>query len=175
VFGKGDPASWPVNVAPADVGRGPYDFPSAPRTTDWTFDEDAEGWSAMMNVADFRQENGALRMRSTSHDPAVWGRIRQIRARNHPRALLDMQLTGEVPPGSMGQLFWSAGRTPWNPAIPEGTSVRFPLATDGKLHRYELDLAQHRRWRGRISTLRLDPCQTKDIEVAIDRFQFVSN
>jgi len=26
VFGKGDPASWPVNVAPCDVGLGPYDY-----------------------------------------------------------------------------------------------------------------------------------------------------
>ena len=26
VFATGDPASWPINVAPCDVGRGPYDY-----------------------------------------------------------------------------------------------------------------------------------------------------
>ena len=38
VFAKGDPASWPVNVAPVDVGLGPYDYPRAESRTQWGFD-----------------------------------------------------------------------------------------------------------------------------------------
>jgi hypothetical protein len=30
-FAKGEPSTWPENIAPADVGRGPYDFPRASR------------------------------------------------------------------------------------------------------------------------------------------------
>jgi hypothetical protein len=31
VFAKGEPSMWPENIAPSDVGRGPYDFPRASR------------------------------------------------------------------------------------------------------------------------------------------------
>jgi len=47
------------------------------------------------------------------------------------------------------------------------------FATDRKPHRYDLDLAGNRRWRGRIAMLRLDPCQTKDIEVVIKRLRLL--
>ncbi len=30
VFCTNDPSTWPVNVAPADVGLGPYDYPVLP-------------------------------------------------------------------------------------------------------------------------------------------------
>ena len=30
VFGKGDPASWPINYGPTDVGLGPYDLLEPP-------------------------------------------------------------------------------------------------------------------------------------------------
>jgi len=34
------------------------------------------------------------------------------------------------------------------------------VKTDGRLHEYEFDLAANPHWRGRISLLRFDPCES---------------
>lgn len=169
VFAKGDPATWPVNVAPSDVGRGPYDFPFVAATTDWTFDADAQGWSVMMGLGDFRAEGGALRFKTASTDPAIMVSLRGLRASEFPAAEVTMQVTGASSTPMTAQLFWSMGGA----AMTEATAVHVPLQTDGQMHTYRLDLAANPRWRGRISTLRFDPCSVKDVEVVIDEFKMV--
>ena len=41
------------------------------------------------------------------------------------------------------------------------------------MHLYTIDLKACPRWRGNITTLRFDPCDTKDIQIAIDDIQFL--
>ena len=166
VFGKGSPESWPVNIGPADVGLGPYDFPVQPKVTAWTFDDGVQGWNGMMGVSALRSEDGALAFTTTTRDPALMI-VTDFLARRHPAATLRMRVTGGPPTASNGQLFWAVGGS----AMIEATSVRFPIETDGAWHTYTLNLAKNPRWRGRISTLRLDPCDTKDATVYIDHFR----
>jgi len=40
------------------------------------------------------------------------------------------------------------------------------------MHTYTVDLKKVPRWRGRISTLRFDPCATKDVQVVIEEIRF---
>ena len=166
ILGRGNPRKWPVNMAPCDIGLGPYGFPSRDPVSSWAFDGPHSGWQAMMGVGDVTCEDGRLRLRTTTADPALMAQTYGIRAANFPKAEITMQLTGPVSEGDMAQIFWSTGGA----AVTEATSVRFPLATDGAMHTYTVDLAANPRWRNLISTLRFDPCCTKDVEVVLDRF-----
>ena len=75
-----------------------------------------------------------------------------------------MQLVGKIPEGATGQLFWSQGGA----AVTETSSAHFVLASDGTMHTFELELAAHRRWFGRITLLRFDPCSLTNVDVVID-------
>ena len=163
-FCLGDPKRWPNNIGPSDVGLGPYDFPPCEPVTAWSFDTDAGGWNAMMGVGSLACSDGALRFETVSDDPAIVGDTHGIQADGFSRMVIKMQLVGAIAPGSEGQLFWCSDGS----AVTEATSIQFPLATDGTLQTYTLDLKSHPRWRNRISTLRLDPCNAKGITVVID-------
>jgi len=166
VFGRGDPAGWPVNAGPRDVGLGPYDYPPLPAATSWTFDGPARDWSAMMGVEDLGVSDGALRFRTSTRDPALQIQTRGIRAREFPRADLTIRIADAGAPIARGQLFWSADAA----AVTESTSVAFEIPADGAAHTIAIDLAANPRWRGRITTLRLDPCAVPGARVAIEAF-----
>ncbi len=168
VFGAGAPEDWPVNLSPRDVGLGPYDYPPQPQVTSWSFDDGPGGWRAMMNVSPLRCEGGVLRFSTIAADPALIVDTPGLEAARYPRLEIRMQVIGELKPGSVGQLFWSEGGS----SISEVASVRFPLATDGEMHTYVLDLGNHPRWRGEIATLRFDPGDTAGVEIAVDSFAF---
>ena len=170
IFGEGDPKTWPVNLGPADLGLGPYDF-IPPRITDsWSFDEAPDGWAPMMNIGKFRCEKGALRMITTSSDGALTVSTPGLKAAGYSKAVIRMQLTGLLQPVPSGQLFWAAEGSP---VSSEASSLRFPVKTDGQTHTYVVDLSSNPHWRGRISSLRLDPCDDKDVEVVIEEFRFM--
>lgn len=168
VFATGNPASWPANLAPADVGLGPYDFPPAVPTTVWDFESDIGGWSAMMGVGELAVRDGALHFRTTSNDPAIQVTTHSLIARDHPKLIIRMRLDGLEGPAGAAQLFWSSGGA----ATSQAASVTFPIEEHGAIHTYTLDLAANPRWRGRITRLRFDPCSKRDIAIAIDRFAF---
>jgi hypothetical protein len=169
VFGTGDPANWPENLSPEDVGLGPYDFPPLPRTTAWDFEDGAPGWSAMMGLGTMEVTEGILRAVTTSSDPAFMISIDGIQARQYPAAEIRMRMTGDTPGETNAQLFWSVGGS----AITEATSINFPVKVDGQFHTYTLDLSERPRWRGRIATLRFDPGSKRDITIEIDRFALI--
>jgi hypothetical protein len=121
----------------------------------------------MMGVGDFTCSEGCLRFRTTSDDPAIVTDSCGVQASAFGKAVVDMQITGPLPPNAQGQLFWSAD----SQATSEPASVRFSLIADGHLHSYTLDLKTNPRWRGRITLLRLDPCDTKDALIVIDAFR----
>ncbi len=168
VFGTGDPALWPANIAPADVGLGPYDFPTQTGPPRWTFDSGLEGWSAHMNVVDMRNENGALRFRTISSDPALTISSVSFPANEATQCTITMRFTGTLPPHASGQLYWGTDGA----APSETTSARFFLEHDGQSHSYTIDLSKKTLWRGTVTALRLDPCETAGIDVAIDEVRF---
>jgi hypothetical protein len=167
IFGRGNPKRWPVNVAPGDVGLGPYDYPVRPPVTAWNFDRPQSGWKAMMGVADLTSGDGHLRFKTTTGDPAIMTETCGAQASDISTAVFNLQLTGPLAPGATGQLFWSSASGPMS----EAASVRFPLAADGQPHDYMLDLKANPRWRGRITVLRFDPCDAKDIQGVLGPFQ----
>jgi hypothetical protein len=168
VFASGDPSSWPDNLGPADVGRGPYDFPKRLPVTCWTFDNGLGDWKAMMNLGKVRAEDGMVRFTTASADPALMVGTPGVAARDWSKVVVRMQIIGNLPEKTVAQVFWS----PEGGAASEATSARFLLNKDGALHEYELNLSSHPRWKGRIAALRFDPCETAGAEVLLDEFRF---
>ena len=167
VFGAGNPDTWPVNVAPVDVGLGPYDLPPLIPRTHWDFNDGTQGWTPMMGIGEFRHENQSLRFRSMTHDPAFTIDVVPLPADEYGFMEVHMRVVGNNP--GVGQLFWSSnGR-----AIAESTSVRFTLASDGLTHTYRINLSEHPRWRGQITGLRFDPCTISNIDVTIEEFRLI--
>jgi hypothetical protein len=168
VFAKGDPASWPVNIAPSDVGLGPYEFESGDTRSRWSFERGLGGWRSLMNTAGLRAEGGAMRFRTETDDAAATVRLRDFDASNWSALIITMQLTGDVPAGCEGQLYW----TPADGEADESTSIRFPLETDGGEHEYRLRLEGNPKWSGPIESLRFDPCAAAEIDVTVDAIRF---
>lgn len=165
-FGRGNPRRWPVNVAPCDLGLGPYDFPQKPPVSAWTFDDAATGWAAMMGVGDLQYADGKLTLKTVTDDPALTVETNGLQASAFSKADITMQVVGAVPEGSTGQLFWSTEGT----GTSEPASIHFPLATDGQMHTYTLDLKANPRWRYNITMLRLDPIGRRDVQIVMDNF-----
>ena len=169
VFGEGDPDEWPTNVAPTDVGLGPYDFEEGLTRTIWSFDDSLEGWQAAMNATGLVVEGGALRFETLSNDAALMVELREVDAGGYPFAEVRMAVDGGGEKDAVGQIFWSAG----GQAVREATSVRFPVTADGVMRDYRVSLAENTRWRGRIATLRFDPCDIEGAKVAIEEVRLV--
>jgi hypothetical protein len=121
----------------------------------------------MMGVGDMTCAEGHLQFKTRSGDPALMADTYGIAATGFSKAVITMQLIGPIREGARGQLFWSADAS----AMTEASSVSFPLATDGQLHAYTVDFRANPRWRNRITALRFDPCDTKDIQVVIDEIR----
>lgn len=168
VFGQGKPEDWPKNFGPRDAGLGPYDFPVITPSFQWNFDEDADGWTAFMGIDQFRAEEGNLCFKTTNTDPAITRSIKDLRAARYGKVHIRMQVTGEIPEQAAAQLFWTigAGKTL------EAQSHSFALERDGAVHEYVLDLDDHPRWRGTITSLRFDPCNFSGAELCIEAFAF---
>ena len=167
-FGTGDSAAWPVNLSPRDLGLGPYDFPAAPYSGEWNFDTGKEGWSEMMNTTRADVKDGLYSFTTVASDPALVVSTPGLNAGGFSKLILRMRVTAPQPQAASAQLFWSAAGS----ATSESASIRFPLNVDAQFHDYTVDLAQHPRWRGRISMLRLDPVDFKDAQIDIDRIAF---
>jgi hypothetical protein len=169
VFAEGPASGWPQNRTPADIGRGPYDYPKLPRISQWTFDKDADGWKPLMGIADIVCKDGALNFRTASPDPAMIVSLRDIQAAEFRSAEIRIRLSANSTgsPSSTGlQLFWSQNAA----AISEASSVRATVPIDGQWHTVRLDLAANPRWKGKITSLRFDPGDQANLSVAIDNF-----
>ncbi len=168
VYAKGDPSTWPQNIAPTDVGLGPYDYPHEPGKIRWTFQSGPEGWADMMGVGNMQVRDGKLCFETVTHDPAIMARPGRIDARKLTRLVVRMRIDGTLPAGTKAQMFYSVSSR----AMTEATSFRFPLKTDGEMHTYTVDLSDVHRWRGRVTTLRFDPCNVRGVNVCIDEIRF---
>jgi lysophospholipase L1-like esterase len=162
------PASGPhADLAPVDVGRGPYDVAIPPKTaTSWDFNQDAEGWHALMNVELGPLTGGCLTMRTLAADPAIVSSPLEIRSADFTKLLLRIRVAPEQgePRTDHGQVYWSTDRF----AESSATGVGFEVVADGKWHELQIDLASNPRWRGKITRLRLDPCEQPGMRLDID-------
>lgn len=156
---------WAEPVGPRDLDLGPYDLPVPPGRTEWTFESDAAGWAPMMNIGGWAVSDGAIRFESTSRDPAMHIALSNVEAEDWGHFEFEMRHTGAQSGQARAQLFWAMAGRPTS----EAASVRITLEGDGGWHRYRVRLAEHARWRGRITSLRFDPCDQAGIGMAIRR------
>jgi len=162
---------WPLNYAPKDVGLGPYDLamPEEIQRTSWDFTEGAEAWGPMMGIKDFKAEKGRLLFTCASADPAISTTIGSLDARQFESMVVRLKAEATTKdPGDL-QLFWST-RTH---STSESASVKVPLMADGTFHDYTLPLSENRRWRGRITGLRLDTGSLEGLSFEIESIRLV--
>lgn len=167
VFGEGDPASWPINIGPADIGLGPYDFPEQKVRSHWTFDEGSEGWERMMGLDEVTIANGVLRSTSTSTDPAFVIPLQGIKAKDFAAIRIRMEVAGAGGEKDVAQIFWSRG----GQATSEASAVRWPLKEG--MNEYVVRLADHPLWRGEITSLRFDPCNATGATITVEDFELL--
>jgi len=165
VFCEKPAGGWPQNIAPPDVGLGPYDL--APQVvklrTAWDFSDGAQGWGAQMGVTNVRVEDGALRFTTSSTDPAVGAALGRVDAKSFSHVIIRMKVEG-LPKDDRAQLFWAGVTSP----ISEAGSERFDLINDGEYHTYAIPVSGNARWRGRLTSFRFDPCSASGVEVSIE-------
>ncbi|MCE5219656.1 glycoside hydrolase family 99-like domain-containing protein [bacterium] len=165
VFCKRPAQGWPPNIAPTDVGLGPYDFPTVnekPRTA-WDFSDGPQGWGSLMGVKDVKAENGVFTFTTASTDPAVSVALQGISAKPYRFIVIRMKIEG-IAAGDQAQLFWATTSA----AASEASSVHFDLFADGQYHDYVLPVGENPRWVGRLQSLRFDPCSKPDVRVSIE-------
>lgn len=157
-----DSGDWPPNVIPADVGLGPYDLPQAAAKSAWEFNTAGarEGWSANGDVAQLEVQEGCLSGRSTGRDPLV--QVAGLRVEAEQLRRLRLRMRSDAP-GRM-QVFWASASA----GMSEQTSLGIEISGDGEFHEYELDLGASPRWRGVITSLRLDPASQAGVRFALD-------
>jgi len=155
---------WPQNLVPADVGLGPYDLPLPPqpqKTTTWDFtDGQTHGWKTFMGCTNERNTAEGHAFETDTRDPAMSASFAFLRARDFKTVTVRMRL--ENAKGRV-VVFWA--RTPKE--ITGEAHVSLPVISDGQFHDYVLPVAEHRRWRGYVGALRLDPCENAGAHVTV--------
>ena len=156
-----------LDLAPADVGLGPYELPAEPPgRTEWSFAVSDEGWGSGMNLANIGVANGVLAAQTSGNDPAFFGPPMQATADRFTTFVVRMKLTpsdGRAFADS-AQIFWKTTRL----AESEATSRHFKVVGDGQWHEYRARVADNLRWRGVVSRLRFDPCSRSGVTVELD-------
>ena len=160
-----EPGSYPPNLIPADIGRGPYDLPDFEPATAWTFDEPGNllGWSGgqidRLTVAD-----GLLVGRSTGNDPVLSAPRISLDADRYSRLVVRMKVDRDT----AVQVFWGTNRSRHN----ERASEHLSLPGDGAFHELVFELAGNRNWRSLVTSLRIDPASQSGIHFQIDTIRF---
>jgi hypothetical protein len=166
-FCKRPPGGWPPNIAPPDVGLGPYDFPMPENRFTWDFANGQQGWGPMMGLPGVGVEGGALTFETVSPDPAITCGLNDLRASKYPTIIIRMKIDATTSADELGQLFWTTATS----GTSEAASAKWQLIGDGEYHDYVVDLASNPRWRGRITSFRLDPCSHTGAKVAIEEIR----
>jgi hypothetical protein len=165
VFATGDPASWPVNIAPSDIGRGPYqDFPPPPEP-DWRFSEDQEGWwfgGTGIRFSSVRVEDGMLAFEYMDDegyfDPIIMSPDGlDLDAAEYRYLVIEVSVGNEADPSAtdplVWELFWDSGSD-----MNAHERVTFEVKPNAGVQRIVIDLAEASDlWRGTIRRIRLDP------------------
>ena len=164
VFSPSSPK--PVEIVPADVGRGPYDVPIAPPAAQWDFTSATNplGWTG--NMANLHIENGALCLTTRGRDPILNSPPLTLRAAQYPGLVIRLKASRDID----GQLFWVTKTAPVN----EASSKHFAIRGDGLFHEITVQLADNPRWHGLVTGLRFDPGSLDGVNVAIESIRLKS-
>jgi hypothetical protein len=166
VLGKGDPAAWPENLSPADVGRGPYSFDMSAGRQRWTFDDGLQGWSAGSGCV-VEARAGELQVRSVNEDPTLTCAV-DFHAETVTQFVVRLRCRGGTEKANYGQLFWATE----GDSLSGAAVVGFVFADSEEPREYRIALASAPRWRGRIVQLRFDPCCEAGLTVMVDEMRF---
>lgn len=159
-----------TDIAPEDVGLGPYDSwyrkarkaaPAGEVSSDtvWTGGKLA-AWGGMMNLAQVEVKDGVLRAVSTSNDPAFTSPALKIRASKFLKVIVDMRVSK---PGGM-QLFFT---TSSSPRTTEPASVHTTTVADGEFHPCVFEVGKNEYWGGCVTGMRLDPTALEGVSIEI--------
>jgi len=158
-----------TDVAPEDVGLGPYDswFQQARAAAPTSVASDATSWSgealavwaSSMGLEGWKVDQTGMRMVSVTNDPAVWSPRLRVRGNKFTRVIVDMRVSE---PGD-AQLFWS---TPLAPTSEEA-SLHAKTIADGEFHRYAFDVGGSEYWGGCVTSLRFDPAAAAGVAIEI--------
>ena len=155
-----------IDLVPEDVGLGPYEIEKPKPVTSWEFDDPSlAGWDAAQNLGDTKVQNGCLTAVSSGNDPAFASQVIEIDARK----MRSVEIRMKVDKGKVGQLFWASR----GQGTSEAASSRFDPIADGQFHVYKLDLGSSPAWKGRITSLRLDPTDAAAAHIEVDYIRFV--
>ena len=169
-FCKKPATGWPLNYGPKDVGLGPYDLPPPSvlkRVTAWDFASGQTcGWHAMMGTSSLTASAEGLSFTTTTRDPALVCFFAPLVCRKH--TALEVTMKTEGPKDMQAQLFWSGPGT----SACERMSQCLPVMADGRPHTYVFKVAASRDWRGRVNSLRFDPCNRAGAKVTIESIRF---
>ena len=171
VFCKEPAGGWPPNIAPQDVGLGPYDFDEPAQRTVWDFaDGKAQGWGVSMGIGDFEVVDETLTFTTGSRDPALGVGLYRVTAQDFKALVIRMKIDALEDEGEQMQLFWTTASMSTN----EPASVKVELIGDGEFHDYVLPVGDNPRWAGRIKSFRLDPCSHAGAKMAIEEVRLVA-
>jgi len=162
VLGQGDPSTWPANLGPEDVGRGPYDLEMDTGGVAWSFETGAEGWTAGSGCK-AQARRGALHITCVNDDPTLYRAV-DFRAETVRELVIRLRCSGGTDKANYAQLFWAAE----GDAISGAAVVGFTFEDTEEVREYRIPLADHPRWRGRITQLRFDPACEAGLTVAVE-------
>jgi hypothetical protein len=159
------PGDWPPSLVPADVGLGPYDLPPVPLRTAWQFSAEhgLQGWSPN-GAFQVEATDDGLQGQAVGDDPILHGPGVRFQADRYRYLVVRMSSSRD----ELAQLFWATTIMP----VSEANSIRFPVAGDGVVREYRVDLNQSRRWRGVITGVRFDPVARPGVRVLIESIRF---
>lgn len=159
-----------TDIAPEDVGLGPYDswYQQAKRAglpreiseaTSWR-GRGLGAWSGMMNLGEVEVTDAGLRTVSLTADPALASPPLRIRANKFSRVVVEMR----VSKSGNAQIFWA---TKSYPRMSEAASLHVPTVADGEFHKYVFEVGRNEYWGGCVTGLRLDPTSEAGVTVEI--------
>jgi hypothetical protein len=157
-----------VDLAPEDVGLGPYDSwyqrtrlapQAAVRVPTWS-GETLAAWTGMMGVQDVRVEGGILRLTTITNDPALQSPALKVRANRYSQLVVEMRVSH----ASHAQVFWFTSSLP---ATSEAASAHAQVPADGQFHRVVFDVGRNETWGGCLTGFRFDPTGVEDATIEI--------
>ena len=160
------------DITPADAGVvTPQVAIEPPGRSSWEFTKSLQGWESGMGITTPVITDGELTVRTIGNDPAFFSPPFQANAEDRSTAIISMRMTSEdnIPFTEDAQLFWSTSQA----SITEESSVRFSVQGDGQWHDYTVRLTDNKRWKGVITSLRLDPCNRSGVKVEIKGIKLV--
>jgi hypothetical protein len=159
-----------TDIAPGDVGLGPYDSwyrqarAAAPlsevsQETSWS-GEGLAAWTGFMGLDKLNVSKAGMSAVSTTGDPALSAPRLKIRASRYSRVVVEMR----VSQAGDAQLFWTTASTP---GASETASMHAAAVADGKFHRYAFEVGKSDLWGGCVTGLRFDPAAASGVTVEI--------